>query len=99
MNGNTIKIHEFDHTDKDLDRIIRLIEIIRRYEFLVEFLLEDKPVRTEYVIGGDIGLDDYIDLLSKEIHEETLTITNRDKSKAARMLKINRRRFDIVGGG
>lgn len=70
--------------DVDLDRILRLYEIIKRYELLVEFLLENSVI-------FDLGipeLDESVRYVERSIIVRALKQTHWNKMAAAKILKI-----------
>lgn len=86
--------------DKDLERILHLVEIIRKYESLVDFLLEPK---TDHDIPSNHT--EYMKKVERDIIIKAMQATNGTVAVAAKKLKVNYsslkskiKRLDITPG-
>lgn len=86
-----MKQHTFGN-DRDLDRIMWLVEVVRRYESLVEYLLACRRGGEGPIDLDDAGfnLNEYIDSRRLQLINLALDRCNGNVSKAARLLGVPR---------
>lgn len=79
-------IHHLDKRDKDkdLDRIVRLYDIIKRYELLVEHLLDNQSI-----IDSTGSYSDIVQGYERAMLKAALRATGGNVTATARNLQIN----------
>ena len=86
--------HDFGD-NRTLDYVVRLAEIIKRYEFLVE---EMQTVRPAYVFGGELTLAAWLERLEATVVADALVLTGGVQVEAMRVLgESHRRHFGSAG--
>lgn len=71
--------------DRDLERILSLYEIIKRYELLVEYLLDGPKITID---SENLDYNKIIEEAEKKLILIALDISDGNKTEAARILKI-----------
>lgn len=84
-------IHHLEKRDKDLDlhRILRLYDIIKRYELLVEYLLSDN----DFIIPEQT-YDEIIDAYTRRILRSALKESNGNVNVISKRLQMSHTTLD-----
>lgn len=86
LNSNSPLLHE----DLDLDRILQLVDIIKRYELLVEYLL---AVSDPIILDEEFDYFKAMNSYRQRIVDKALAETGGNRSSAARLMKTTMRIF------
>lgn len=85
-----LRRHTFG-ADRNIDYIIALVDLVRRYEFLVAGLLEQPSLRP-FDYGGDESLGEYLHAIEGDIMREALARSGGNRTAAAKLTQTSRRR-------
>lgn len=91
------RVHVFD-ADYLLDCVMRLVEIVRRYEFVIEHLLSDEAAVRPFALGGDEFLASYLRRVEDDIVRRALAQTGGRRVEAMKLARTSyRRQFERHG--